>query len=105
MPQLAQEINTVGRFMIACLVKAPGEEIAARAIYARYLSWCADELPGITALAVPDFAERFAARCKRHGITTRKEEDGAIICLGLRLTTPKRPPLRVGEMRNRAAVA
>jgi hypothetical protein len=27
--------------MVACLVKAPGEEIAARAIYARYLQWCA----------------------------------------------------------------
>jgi hypothetical protein len=101
-PQFAADIDTVGRFMMACLVKAPGEEIAARAIYARYLAWCADELPGVTALAVPDFAERFAARCKRYSITTRKDEDGAIICLGLRLTAPKPPALRLGKTRNRA---
>jgi hypothetical protein len=34
-PQLAPDIDTVGLFMMPCSVKAPGEEIAARAIYAR----------------------------------------------------------------------
>jgi hypothetical protein len=104
-PQLAPEVDTVGRFMMACLIKAPGEEIAARAIYARYLAWCADELPGAAALATPEFAERFAARCKRHGITTRKDDNGAIFCLGLRLTAARRQPLRLGKMRSRAAIA
>ena len=81
------DVDTVGRFMLACLTKTPGEETVARAIYARYRHWCGDQSPAVTALAVLEFAEQFAARCKRHGIITRKDGD-TIVCVGLKLIPP-----------------
>ena len=80
------DVDTVGRFMLACLIKAPGEETAARAIYGRYRQWCSEQ--SLTVLGVAYFAEQFAARCKRHGIATRKVGD-AIVCVGVQLTSPR----------------
>jgi hypothetical protein len=80
------DVDTVGRFMLACLTKAPGEETAARAIYGQYRQWCSEQ--SLTVLDAAYFADQFAARCKRHGIATRKVGE-AIVCVGIRLTSPR----------------
>jgi hypothetical protein len=77
-------VDTVGRFMLACLGKAPGEETAGGAIYARYQRWREEQQPPVGALDLSAFAQQFAERCERVGIRTRR--DGRkVYCLGVQL--------------------
>jgi hypothetical protein len=77
-------VDTVGRYMLACLRKAPGEETAGGAIYARYQRWCDEQQPLLGALDLSAFAQQFAERCDRVGIGTRR--DGRkVYCLDVKL--------------------
>jgi hypothetical protein len=77
-------VDTVGRFMLACLKRAPGEEAAAGAIYARYTRWCSEQQPSVTALDLGSFAQQFAHRCERVGIRTRRNGH-RVYCLDVEL--------------------
>jgi hypothetical protein len=70
--------DTAGRFMLACLKRAPGEEAPAGEIYVRYQRWCSEQQPALAALDLRAFAQQFAQRCERVGIHTRR--DGHRIC-------------------------
>lgn len=74
--------DTVGRFMLACLKKAPGEEAPGVVIYARYQRWCGEQL--LDGLDPRSFAQQFAVRCERAGIRTRRE-GSKVFCLGVEL--------------------
>jgi hypothetical protein len=73
----------VGRFMIACLARAPKRErVDGEAIYPRYRRYCEEQ--GFEALGTKTFAVQFVMRCKRQGIDIRR--DGTkIYCVGVRL--------------------
>jgi hypothetical protein len=74
----------VGRFMLACLQKAPGGETAGGAIYLRYQRWCGEQEPPLAPLDLKLFAKQFAERCARVGIRTRR--DGRrVYCVGVAL--------------------
>jgi hypothetical protein len=76
--------DIVGRFMLACLRKASGEEVVGGAIYARHQRWCSEQEPPLFALDPRSFAQQFAARCERHGIRTRR--DGSkVYCVDVQL--------------------
>ena len=76
--------DTVGRFMLACLSKAPGEEAAGGAVFARYRRWCSEQTPPHAALETKAFAQQFAERCERLGIRMRR--DGSkVYCVGVQL--------------------
>jgi hypothetical protein len=76
--------DTVGRFMLACLSKAPGDEVAGGAIFARYRRWCSEQTPQHAALETKAFAQQFAERCERLGIRMRR--DGSkVYCVGVQL--------------------
>jgi len=78
------EVDTVGRFMLACLRKASGEEVVGGAIYARHQRWCSEQVPPLPTLDPRSFAQQFAARCERHGIRTRR--DGSkVYCVDVQL--------------------
>jgi len=78
------EVDTVGRFMLACLRKAFGEEVVGGAIYARHQRWCSEQEPPLPTLDPRSFAQHFAARCERHGIRTRR--DGSkVYCVDVQL--------------------
>ena len=63
MPENAS-VDTVGRFMLACLVRASkSERVAGDAIYLRYRRYCEDL--NFEALDIADFAVQFVARCKK----------------------------------------
>ena len=82
--KLSGSADTVGRFMLACLKRAPGEEVHGGAIYARYQGWCAEQRPPLVPLVLRSFAQQFAQRCERVGICTRR--DGyRVYCLDVRL--------------------
>jgi hypothetical protein len=83
-PTPSAEADTVGRFMLACLKRAPGEEAAGGAIYGRYQSWCSEQQPTLAALDLRSFAQQFAQRCERAGICTRRDGH-RIYCLDVRL--------------------
>jgi hypothetical protein len=84
LPSADPDADTVGRFMLACLTRVKGEEVAGGAIYARYQRWCTEQQPALTALEARTFAQQFAARCERLGIRTRR--DGSkVYCLDVRL--------------------
>jgi hypothetical protein len=76
--------DTVGRFMLACLKRAPGEEAAAGAIYARYTRWCSEQQPAAAAQDLRSFAQQFAQRCERVGILTRRDGH-RVYCLDVEL--------------------
>jgi hypothetical protein len=80
----AADADTVGRFMLACLQRAKGQEVAAGAIYSRYQGWCAEQQPILLALDAKAFAQEFASRCGRVSIRTRRE-GGKVYCLDVRL--------------------
>jgi hypothetical protein len=83
-PAAIKGVDTVGRFMLACLCRAPGEETAGGAIYARYQRWCEEQQPPAGALDLNAFAQQFAERCERVGIRTRR--DGRkVYCVDARL--------------------
>jgi hypothetical protein len=71
-PKLIASADTVGRFMLACLKRAPGDEAPGGAIYGRYQRWCGEQEPALTALDAKKFAQLFAERCERAGIRTRR---------------------------------
>jgi hypothetical protein len=76
--------DTIGRFMLACLRKVSGEEVAGGAIYARHQRWCSEQEPPLPALDPKSFAQQFAARCERHGIRSRR--DGSkVYCVDVQL--------------------
>jgi hypothetical protein len=72
-PSTEPNADTVGRFMLACLKRAKGEQVAGGAIYARYQRWCAEQKPALASLDARPFAQQFADRCARVGIHTRRE--------------------------------
>jgi hypothetical protein len=76
--------DTVGRFMLACLTSAKGEEVAGAAIYARHRRWCDEQQPPLASLDARAFAREFAARCERLSIRTRRE-GAKVYCLDVRL--------------------
>jgi hypothetical protein len=78
------DVETVGRFMLACLSRSKGAEAAGGEVYARYLRWCGEQAVPLSALAPNAFAEQFAARCLRAGIRTRRG-DGRVYCLDVQL--------------------
>jgi hypothetical protein len=78
------DTDTVGRFMLACLKRAKGEEVAGGAIYARYQRWCSEQQPPLDALAARMFAQQYAERCERVGIRTRRDGN-KVFCLDVRL--------------------
>jgi hypothetical protein len=83
-PTPSASIDTVGRFMLACLKRAPGEEASGGAIYGRYQLWCSEQLPAFVALDLKSFAQQFADRCDWAGIRTRR--DGRrVYCLDVKL--------------------
>jgi hypothetical protein len=83
-PKPSASADTVGRFMLACLKRAKGEEAPGGAIYGRYQRWCSEQQPALAALDPRQFAQQFAERCERVGIRTRR--DGRkIYCLDVRL--------------------
>jgi hypothetical protein len=76
--------DTVGRFMLACLKRMPGEEAPGGAIFGRYQRWCGEQQPALAALDPREFARQFAERCERVGIHTRR--DGRkVYCLDVKL--------------------
>jgi hypothetical protein len=83
-PAGIEGVDTVGRFMLACLSKDPGEETAGGAIYARYQRWCEEQRPPLGALDLSAFAQQFAGRCERVGIRTRRDGH-KIYCVDVRL--------------------
>jgi hypothetical protein len=78
------DMETVGRFMLACLSRSKGAEAAGGEVYARYLRWCGEQAAPLAALAPNAFAEQFAARCLRAGIRTRRG-DGRVYCLDVQV--------------------
>jgi hypothetical protein len=52
LPSADPDADTVGRFMLACLKRAKGEEAAGGAIYARYQRWCAEQQPALASPSV-----------------------------------------------------
>jgi len=78
------DVETVGRFMLACLSRSKGAEAAGGEVYARYLQWCGEQAVPLAALAPNAFAEQFAARCLRAGIRTRRG-DGKVYCIGVKV--------------------
>jgi hypothetical protein len=83
-PKPSASADTVGRFMLACLKRATGEEAPGGAIYGRYQRWCGEQQPAIAALEPRQFAERFAERCGRLGIRTRRA-GRKVYCLDVKL--------------------
>ena len=83
-PKPSASADTVGRFMLACLKRAPGEEAQGGAIYVRYWCWCGEQQPALTALDPRSFAQQFAERCERVGIRTRRNGRW-IYCLDVKL--------------------
>jgi hypothetical protein len=77
-------LDTVGRFMLACLSRVEGEEAAGGAIYARYQRWCAERSPVVAPLTAREFAVEFATRCERVGIRTRRD-GGKVWCVDIQL--------------------
>ena len=84
LPNADPDADTVGRFMLACLRRAKGEEVAGGAIYARYQRWCSEQQPPLDALAARTFAQQYAERCERVGIRTRRDGN-KVYCLDVRL--------------------
>jgi len=83
-PKPSASADTVGRFMLACLKRAKGEEVRGGAIYSRYQRWCTEQHPALAALDPRQFAQQFAERCDRVGIRTRR--DGRkVYCLDAKL--------------------
>jgi hypothetical protein len=80
----AANADTVGRFMLACLKRAKGQEVAGGDVYVRYQLWCAEQQPILRALDAKAFAQEFASRCERVSIRTRRE-GGKVYCLDVRL--------------------
>jgi hypothetical protein len=76
--------DTVGRFMLSCLKRMPGEEAPGGAIYVRYRCWCTEQQPALTALDAHQFALQFAERCERVGIRTR-HHGRKVYCVDVRL--------------------
>jgi hypothetical protein len=85
-PTTPASADTVGRYMLACLRKAQGEEAAGGAIYARYRRWCSEQQPPHAELEPKIFAQQFAQRCERLGIRTRRN-GGKVYCLNVKLVT------------------
>lgn len=65
------ERSSVARFMLACLPRSNGSEVAWGLIYARYRSWC--EAQQIAPLDLPAFGEEFRSRCERVGIEVQRK--------------------------------
>jgi hypothetical protein len=83
-PKSSASAGTVGRFMLACLKRVPGEEAQGGAIYARYQRWCGEQQPALTALDPRPFELQFAERCDRLAIRTRRD-GGRVYCLDVKL--------------------
>src|SRR5262245_39453585 len=81
----AADIDTVGRCMIACLKRQEGAKTAASAIYLRYKRWCEEQSPPFAPLPMTAFAEQFAQRCRKAGISTRRDEN-KVFCLNIALS-------------------
>lgn len=75
---------SVGRFMLACLPRAKGEQATWGAIYVRYERWCAEQEPALSPLDLSSFGELFRATCERVNIRTRKQGT-KVYCLDVRL--------------------
>ena len=84
LPGAEADADTVGRFMLACLKRAKGEQVAGGAIYARYQRWCSDQQPPLAALGARAFGQQYAERCERVGILTRRDGN-KVYCLDVRL--------------------
>jgi hypothetical protein len=82
MPESAS-IDTVGRFMLACLARAPkAERVDGEAIYLRYRRYCEEQ--SFEPLGVAAFATEFVARCRKLRIDICP--DGTkFYCVGVRL--------------------
>jgi hypothetical protein len=80
----AADADTVGRFMLACLKRAKGQEVGGGAISARHQRWCGEQQPPLVALAARAFAQQFAERCEHVGIRTRRDGN-KVYCLDVRL--------------------
>lgn len=79
-----KSVDSVGRFMLACLSRAAGEQTNLSAIYTRYMRWCSEQSPAIDGRSAGEFANEFAARCDRLGIRTRREKR-SVWCLDVKL--------------------
>jgi hypothetical protein len=74
----------VRRFMLACIPRASGQEVAWGTIYGRYQRWCAEQSPPVAALELSGFAAKFKTACERAGIRTRR--DGSrVYCVDVQL--------------------
>lgn len=83
-PKPSAGADTVGRFMLACLKRVPGEEAPGGAIFGRYQRWCSEQQPVLSALGARQFAQQFAERCERVGIRTRRN-GRKVYCLDVKL--------------------
>lgn len=78
------DVETVGRFMLACFARAADGETTGGEVYARYITWCSEQESALAPLDLPSFAGQFAQRCKRAGIRTRRQGD-RVVCVGVKL--------------------
>ena len=53
--RVAQEIGSIGKFIVECLERKPGSSVTLGVIYLRYQEWCQEK----QAVGVPAFRERF----------------------------------------------
>jgi len=78
----AAPVGDVKRFLLACLPRANGEQVALSAVYARYRRWCDEQMA--SPLSATAFGEEFKAICDRVALRTR--QDGSkVYCLDVRL--------------------
>ena len=81
--RVASDTN-LKHFMLACLLRAIGDETPGTAIYLRFQRWCSEQTPPLAAPDAWTFARQFKAVCDRAGIRMRK--DGTqVLCLDVRL--------------------
>jgi hypothetical protein len=55
------EKGGVAQFMLACLPRAKGEDVALASIYRRYQRWCDEQAPAVAAIDAAAFGEQFRA--------------------------------------------
>ena len=78
------ERTNVKKFIVACLQRAPGEEVPLIAVYARYRNWCDEQDPKVTPYGVARFDHEFKSISQHLELRTR-QDGNRVYCLDAKL--------------------
>lgn len=78
-PPKPEQTPTVAQFMLACLPRVQGQDVALAAVYARYRRWCEDQTPAVAAEDAGSFADQFKPLSDRVRLRTERRGHQIIV--------------------------